>query len=123
MKVLVIEDDKHIRGTLELWLQLEGFDVKVAENGPRGVEMAREEKPDLVICDLLMPGINGYAVLSELRAHASTTNIPFILLTASAEKSERERGLAMGVTEFMTKPFDLKELLAAINHCLKRAKK
>lgn len=120
MKVLVVEDDQFIRGNLELWLSMEGFEVKVAENGPMGVEMARKELPDLVICDLVMPGINGYSVLSEMRSHGPTASIPFILLTASAEKSERERGLAKGVSVFMTKPFDLKDLMAAINQCLKR---
>lgn len=117
-KVLVVEDDTHIRSNLELWLGMEGFRVVVAENGPDGVAAAKREQPDLIICDLVMPGINGYAVLSEVRSHPATARTPFILLTASAEKSERERGMAKGVSVFMTKPFDLKELMASIRQCL-----
>lgn len=116
--ILVIEDDKLIRANLERWLKLEGYAVSVAENGELGVELALKQAPAAVICDLVMPGIDGYTVLNRLRANAATARIPFILLTASADKAERQRGIAQGVTCFLAKPFDLRELGAALKDAL-----
>ncbi len=119
MNVLVIEDDAAIRSNLKLWLTMEGFQVTAAEDGEQGIARAAEAAPQLVICDLLMPGIDGYAVLAALRAAPATRSVPFILLTASADKGEHERSLQEGVTVFMTKPFDLRALKEAIERCLK----
>ena len=113
-KVLLIEDEAPIRATLSRFLRLEGLDVIAAENGTQGVERALAEKPDLIICDLLMPELDGYQVLSSLRANPATAAIPFVLLTASAAPEEHEIGLQRGAAAFLTKPFHLDDVRAAI---------
>lgn len=121
MHILVIEDDELIRANLRRLLTLEGYRVSTADNGIDGARLALQGLPDLIICDLLMPGLDGYAVLSELRANSATQNIAFIMLTASADKGERERSEQQGVTVFMSKPFDQHELLRAVRRHLPQA--
>ena len=116
--VLVIEDEAPIRDNLTRFLKLEGFNVETAEDGAQGVVRAQANPPDLIICDLVMPQLDGYAVLSALRQNAVTSAIPFVLVTASADKSERDKSVARGAAHFVTKPFDLKELRAVIRLCL-----
>jgi CheY-like chemotaxis protein len=113
-KILLIEDEAPIRATLSRFLRLEGVDVVTAENGVQGVAAAREHAPDLIICDLLMPELDGYQVLSTLRDDARTAKIPFVLLTASAAPEEHEAGLQRGAAAFLTKPFHLDDVRAAI---------
>ena len=112
--VLVIEDEAPIRANLERFLKAEGYAVLTAADGADGIAAARERRPDLIICDILMPRVDGYAVLAQLRADAGTAAIPLIFLTASADKEDRQRGLASGATDYVTKPFKLAELLAVI---------
>lgn len=109
-KVLIIEDEKDIRANLRRFLRLEGHEVHEAENGRQGVDLAVAHAPDLVICDLMMPEMDGFAVLRALRAHPLTARTVFCFLTASAEKDTRQKGLASGADEYLTKPFDLADL-------------
>jgi DNA-binding response OmpR family regulator len=112
--ILVIEDEKDIRANLRRFLLLEGHEVFEAENGRQGVGTAIACVPDLIICDLMMPEMDGFSVLREIRAHPATARAVFCFLTASAEKDTRHKGLACGADEYITKPFvlaDLRELL------------
>ncbi|MFA6245868.1 MAG: response regulator [Mucilaginibacter sp.] len=119
--ILLIEDNNDIReNTCEL-LELEGYKVILALNGKSGLALAREYLPDLVLCDIMMPEANGYEVLNELQANVSTRFIPFIFLTASAEKKEVNVGLEMGASGYIRKPFDPKELFDAITKCFNDA--
>ena len=113
-KILLIEDEAPIRATLSRFLRLEGVDVVTAENGAQGVAAARDHMPDLIICDLLMPELDGYQVLSTLRDDARTAKIPFVLLTASAAPEEHQTGIQRGAAAFLTKPFHLDDVRAAI---------
>jgi CheY-like chemotaxis protein len=112
--ILVIEDEAPIRANLERFLKAEGYAVIAAADGASGIAAARERRPDMIICDVLMPGVDGYAVLAQLGGDAATSRIPLVLLTASAEKEERERGLVSGATDYVTKPFKLADLLEVI---------
>jgi len=120
-KILVIEDEAAIRNNLARFLRAENYEVATAENGAAGVAAAREGRPHLIICDIRMPEMDGYAVLAALRQNAATTRIPFMFLTASADRAERHLGLAQGADEYITKPFKLPELLAAIKRRLAAA--
>jgi len=120
-KILVIEDVAAIRNNLARFLRAENYEVATAENGAAGVAAAREGRPHLIICDIRMPEMDGYAVLAALRQNAATTRIPFMFLTASADRAERHLGLAQGADEYITKPFKLPELLAAIKRRLAAA--
>jgi len=117
----VIEDVAAIRNNLARFLRAENYEVATAENGAAGVAAAREGRPHLIICDIRMPEMDGYAVLAALRQNAATTRIPFMFLTASADRAERHLGLAQGADEYITKPFKLPELLAAIKRRLAAA--
>ena len=116
--VLVIEDNKEIReNTCEL-LELKGYDVISAVNGKIVLALAKEKLPDIVLCDIMMPEINGYEVFASLKEDAETANIPFVFVTASVERSEVETGLGMGADGYIRKPFDSKELFETISNCL-----
>jgi len=112
--VLVIEDEAAIRANLTRLLKAEGYAVITAADGAGGVATARERRPDLIICDILMPRMDGYAVLAALRADTATASIPLVFLTASADKDDRSRGLASGARDYVTKPYKLNELLAVV---------
>src|SRR5262245_33079242 len=112
--VLVIEDEAPIRRNLSRLLTAEGYRVVTAPEGATGVVTAREQLPDLIICDILMPQMDGYAVLAALRAEQGTAAIPVVFLTASADKEDRNRGLASGARDYVTKPFKLRELLEVV---------
>lgn len=119
-KILVIEDEGAVRNNILMLLKAEGFQVSGAENGEMGIEMAKEHPPDLIICDILMPGIDGYGVLTQLQQNRKTALIPFIFLTAKAERSEIRQGIELGADDYLTKPFDADELLGAIAARLKK---
>ncbi|MGH8726870.1 MAG: response regulator [Burkholderiales bacterium] len=118
-RILVIEDEAGLRATLSRMLDLEGFEVLTAENGARGVALAKQHLPDLVFCDLKMPELDGYGVLCAIRAEPSTAAIPLVFVTASADKPERQQGLASGAAAYLTKPFSRGEILEAIRGALK----
>ena len=114
-KILVIEDERSVlQNTLEM-LALEGFDVRGAENGRDGVAAALEYLPDLVICDIMMPEMNGYEVLAELREQPLTMLIPFIFLTARTDRRDVRRGMNLGADDYLTKPFTVIELIGSVN--------
>ncbi len=119
-RVLVIEDERSILENVMETLQLEGFDVRGAPNGRVGVETAREYQPNLIICDIMMPELNGYGVLLELRRDVATANIPFMFLTAKADRSDMRRGMELGADDYLIKPFTTSELLAAVDTRLER---
>jgi DNA-binding NarL/FixJ family response regulator len=101
-------------------LEMEGFEVATAANGRIGVELANKEKPDLILCDVMMPELDGYGVLEELRGDDATIGIPFIFLTAKGEKPDVRHGMNLGADDYLTKPCAVDDLLAAINARLAR---
>ena len=119
-KILLIEDDKTMRENTAELLELAGFEVVVAENGKLGVEKARKEKPNLIICDIMMPELDGYGVLNSLMRLPKTASIPFIFLTAKADKEDFRKGMEIGADDYITKPFTENELLGAIDIRLKK---
>jgi len=120
-KILVIEDEPEMRRNLTTILRLEKFQPLDAENGRIGVQMAKKEKPDLILCDVMMPEMDGYGVIAALRAEADTVAIPFIFLTAKGEKPDIRAGMNLGADDYLTKPVAKPDLLAAIRSRLERA--
>ena len=120
-KILVIEDEPEMRRNLTTILRLEKFQPLAAENGRAGVELARKEKPDVILCDVMMPELDGYGVIAALRAEAETVTIPFIFLTAKGEKPDIRAGMNLGADDYLTKPVAKADLLAAIRSRLERA--
>ncbi len=119
-KILLIEDNKEMRENTAEILELATYKVFTAKNGKDGVELAQRELPDLIICDIMMPVLDGYGVLFLLAKNEDTANIPFIFLTAKAERSDLRKGMDMGADDYLTKPFDDIELLNAIESRLKK---
>jgi DNA-binding response OmpR family regulator len=117
-RILLIEDEPPVRAILSRCLALEGYDVITAQNGEAGLQLAHEREPDLIICDLVMPEVDGYGVLAGVRANPALASTPFIFLSASADRAERETGLKRGATEYLTKPFSLEEVLVTIRRNL-----
>ncbi|MFT3826997.1 MAG: response regulator [Chitinophagaceae bacterium] len=118
--ILVIEDNTDIRENTAEILTLAGYTAHTAENGKKGVEAALREKPDLIICDIMMPDLDGYGVLHLLRTNPATEHIPLIFLTAKTERSDFRKGMEMGADDYITKPFDDLELLKAIETRFKK---
>lgn len=119
-RVLLIEDNSDIRENTGEILSLAGYDVLTAENGKVGVHMAQTEHPDLIICDIMMPELDGYGVLHILSNAPETARIPFIFLTAKTEKTDIRKGMELGADDYLTKPFSDSELLNAIGIRLKK---
>jgi DNA-binding NarL/FixJ family response regulator len=120
-KILVIEDEPEMRRNLVTILRLEKFQPIAAENGVKGLAAAREEKPDLVLCDLMMPELDGYGVLKALREDPATVTLPFIFLTARGEKVDQRCGMDLGADDYLTKPVTKTDLISAIHARLRRA--
>lgn len=122
-KILVVEDAQSLRKDILEMLGFEGYDAVGAENGIIGVQRAREIHPDLIICDIMMPGLDGFGVLEELRNDPGMATIPFIFLTARTDRADSRYGMELGADDYLTKPFTASELLATVNARLeKRAK-
>jgi len=119
-KVLIIEDNDDIRENVIEILELAGYNVASASNGKVGVELAFQDTPDIILCDIMMPEMDGYGVLYMLSKRPETIAIPFIFLTAKAEHFDRRKGMEMGADDYLTKPFDDMELLNAIESRLKK---
>ena len=119
--ILVIEDNKDIRENTAEILDLAGYKTFTAENGKKGVDIAVKEKPDVIVCDIMMPELDGYGVLHLLRKNEETQRIPFLFLTAKTERSDFRKGMEMGADDYLTKPFEGIELLNAIEMRLKKA--
>ena len=116
--VLVVEDDRHIAELLEIYLTKEGYKVYSASDGGQGLMLYRTLKPDLVLLDVMMPVMDGWAVCRAIRADSQT---PIIMLTAKSETSDKVQGLRAGADDYITKPFEMKEVLARIEAVLRRS--
>ncbi|MCU0511953.1 MAG: response regulator [Anaerolineae bacterium] len=119
-RILVIEDSRDLRDDVIEMLTLEGFEAAGAENGLLGLEAARTYKPDLIVCDIMMPEMDGYTVLENLRKNPVTATIPFIFLTARTDRLNVRQGMVLGADDYLTKPFPVAELLDSIHSQLKK---
>jgi DNA-binding response OmpR family regulator len=119
-RVLVIDDEAPIRLLCRVNLEAEGMDVLEANDGPSGLEKAKEEQPDVILLDVMMPGLDGWRVAEELLDDPRTRDIPIIFLTARAEFRDRARGLDIGGVDYVTKPFNPVELAPLVNDLLDR---
>lgn len=119
-KILIIEDQPQMRRNLAFILEMEKFEVVTAENGRQGLELARQHPLDLVICDVMMPELDGYTVLQALRAETATATLPFIFLTAKGDKPDVRQGMNLGADDYLTKPVGREDLLAAVRARLAR---
>lgn len=122
-KILVIEDEKNIRQTIKDILELQNFQVEVAENGLIGVAKALQFKPNLIICDVMMPEMDGFETLKNIRSIKEIASTPFVFLTAKAEKSDFREGMNLGADDFLNKPFNAKELIEVIGLRITKSKK
>ncbi|NEN99940.1 MAG: response regulator [Moorea sp. SIO1F2] len=117
-KILVIEDEIFIRENLIELLEIEGFDALGAENGVEGVQLVQKEPPDLILCDVMMPELDGYGVLEALRQDPATAKIPFMFLTASADRSNIQKIRELGIHDYILKPFNVDKFLDVISNRL-----
>ena len=118
VSVLIVEDDKNIQSLLQMYLEKEGYAVTVADDGGQGLSKYRSIKPDLVLLDVMMPVMDGWSVCKMIRAESQT---PIIMLTAKSETDDKVTGLRSGADDYITKPFEMKEVLARIEAVLRRA--
>ncbi|HEY2083917.1 MAG TPA: hybrid sensor histidine kinase/response regulator [Verrucomicrobiae bacterium] len=121
-KILVIDDEEWLREMMLLALRQRGFEVIEAENGEKGIEVARKELPDLILCDVNMEKVDGYLTLSSLRSEPATASIPFILMTGLADQAGMRHGMELGADDYLPKPFTIEALYAAVDARLKKAK-
>ena len=122
-KILLIEDNPEMRDNTAEILELAHFEVITAENGKEGVKLAKQARPDLIICDIMMPELDGYGVLHMLSKDDATAPIPFIFLTAKAEKNDYRKGMTMGADDYLTKPYDDVELLSAVEMRIQKSER
>lgn len=113
-KIVLIEDDTILRETTAELLQLSNYEVKTASDGKKGVLLAQNYLPDVIICDIMMPELDGYGVLQALSKNTSTNSIPFIFLSAKTERKDIRKGMNLGADDYLTKPYEEKELIGAI---------
>jgi len=118
--ILIIEDDPSYVSMMELFLQLEGFDVLTASDGRSGLVLIREKRPDLVLCDIMMPDMDGHSVLDALKGDIKVADTPFIFVTALGNRADLRRGMSAGADDYLSKPFTADELLAAVNGRISR---
>lgn len=119
-KILIIEDETQIRNNLQLILEQSGYETITAANGQIGAQTAKSQLPDLILCDVMLPELDGYGVLSSLREDKVTAMIPIIFLTAKADRLDQRHGMELGADDYLTKPFETNELLRAIATRLER---
>ena len=119
--ILIIEDDLALRENTSELLKLENYKVLTAPNGKVGIEKAKKSLPDIIVCDIMMPEVDGYGVLEAISMDSETQHIPFIFLSAKTEHKEIRRGMDMGADDYLTKPFEEEELLSAIESRLAKA--
>ncbi|MBI3584738.1 MAG: EAL domain-containing protein [Nitrospinae bacterium] len=119
-RLLVVEDEEAARANLMDILELNGFEAMGAADGREGLEIALREHPDLILCDVMMPGIDGYVMLDKLRSHKATEQTPFIFLTAVADRQNMRRGMNMGADDYLTKPYTEEEVLTAVHIRLRK---
>ena len=118
-RVLVVEDNKNLATGLRNNLEIEGYEVDVAADGPTGLDLARSKSPDLIVLDLMLPGMDGYRVLKTLREEGIDT--PVLILSARGEETDKVLGFHLGADDYVAKPFGLLELLARVDALLRRA--
>ena len=116
--ILVVEDDRNISDLIRMYLDKEGFEVRIAYDGGKAVEEFEKQKPDLVLLDIMLPVLDGWGVCAKIREKAKT---PIIMLTAKGDVGDRITGLEMGADDYIVKPFEMKELMARINAVLRRS--
>jgi len=121
-RVLLIEDEFHLRDFITSSLELFGYEVVAIETGEKGIELAHSAAPDIILCDISLPGIDGYGVLHALHQNPNTASIPFIFLTARTDRQEIRKGMALGADDYITKPFGIDELMSSINARLLKKK-
>ena len=121
-KILVIEDEDETRDIFLRCLAFENFNAMGAKDGETGIELATRQRPDLIVCDIMMPMMDGYGVLTALRKHDFLSSIPFIFLTAKATMEDLRRGMALGADDYLTKPCTIEQFLSAIATRLQRSK-
>ncbi len=114
-KILVVDDDEHILRSLAQYLELEDFDVTTASSGVEALERFAESRPDLMVLDVMMPGMDGFEVLQKIRQDTETSALPVLMLTARDQHADIMKGYQMGATSYLVKPFNLDELVEAIN--------
>lgn len=119
-KILIIEDEHLILESIAEYLQLEGYDCLIATNGEEGIQKAKDETPDLIVCDIKMPGVNGHQVLQDLRDDPKTSTIPFIFLSGMVDKGDLRRGMILGADDYITKPFQPEDLLNSVKTRLEK---
>jgi len=120
LRILTIEDEENIRDPIVETLSMEGFEVIQAENGKVGLKLAQEHLPDLILCDVLMPELDGYDVLRQLNQNRQTQGIPFIFLTAKDTIDDFRYGMNLGANDYLMKPFTTQELVMAVKSRLQR---
>lgn len=113
-KILVVDDDEHILRSLSQYLELEDFNVVSASSGPEALKLFEQERPDLLVLDVMMPGMDGFQVLETLRKDPDTARVPVLMLTARDQHNDILKGYQMGATSYLVKPFNLDELVDAI---------
>ncbi len=118
--VLIIEDNFEIRENTAEMLELEGYAVLEAANGKLGLEMAKAKLPDIILCDVMMPEMDGYEVLTHLKKDNNISGIPFIFLSANTEKKDMKTGMDLGACGYLNKPFTLQELVKELERCLSK---
>jgi signal transduction histidine kinase len=121
-RILIIDDEEWLREMMLLALRQRGFEVIEAENGEKGIDIARKELPDLILCDVNMDKVDGYLTLSSLRSEPSTASIPFILMTGLADQAGMRHGMELGADDYLPKPFTIEALYAAVDARLKKAR-
>ncbi len=119
-RILVIEDESHIRDNLLRFVRLEGHEGLAAADGHAGLQAAREQQPDLIFCDVMMPLMNGMEVLAALQAEPTLREVPFVFLSASAESERLEEALRLGASGYVTKPFNFAQLQAVLKQYLSK---
>ncbi|MCF8243397.1 MAG: LytTR family DNA-binding domain-containing protein [Melioribacteraceae bacterium] len=119
-RILIIEDEQSVRENIRTLLKKKNYKVLDAENAEKGIDLAKDFQPDLIVSDIMLPDNDGYYILEELQKDDSTKNIPFIFLTALADMSDLRKGMNLGADDYLTKPFSVKELLLVIEKRIKK---
>ncbi len=121
-KIMVVDDEPYIARVIKFKLEQEGYAVISANDGVTGLDRIRQEKPDLVLLDVMMPGLTGYEVCQQVKADADLQGIPVVFLTAKGQERDREQGLNMGASDYITKPFSPNRLLELVKSIIGNAK-
>lgn len=122
-RVLVVDDDPQVLKLLRVNFELEGYDVLTATNGEEALDLVGRDSPDAIVCDVMMPGIDGLEVVRRLRAQPDTAGLPLVVVSAKAQRADVKAGLELGADAYVTKPFDPSELLTVVSDLLAKRRK